>query len=480
MSARSFTAALVGLLAGATVFALLLHWQAAGFQSLAGLHLLGNVLLARDGQLSLETQLTMFPPLSFMIVWAETVVFPALKAQAVLLSSAMLCAALGAIIFMLMRRAHYSIRGSIALTLLVMANPLVLRAAADGPGLVLLLFGMLALALGAFGLPRQQRVNDLILISLALILASFAHIAGLVVALASLPCLALIIPKRQLVAYPGAAFLVLLFPVLFTLASFLYVNWIFTGEALHFLPNAMLQQGFVEALTPEGLLLAIGGSLAMSPLCFALIFYALPGSSLREAALALIMMLCAAPLIAFALRLEIAPTSLAVMAVPVAISCTVFWPKEQLNPQAPYLLLTVAFAAGTVVCALDRSDETTRWRIALGGKAVPSSQPEMEQLASHLTGKSILVDAGAMPAIVGIRGSAAGVESAESRAFRMAQINRQINSDIVVVRNPDSGSGSDLIGRTFPSLFEEGARDYTLIFAGTKWRAYARRNGASS
>ena len=469
---------------GAVLFLLLIGLQSLGYDSAGNRDMWGRALLANDGLSSLQDVVTRFPPLPFVATAALGALFPwpgptAPEVLAVMLACMLACGWL-----LLLARNEYSRIVCIGAVILLVSNPLFLRAVADGPGFVLLHWSIWLLALGMFNLRRTNRVNDVILISLALIVASFSHSFGLFLALSALPFLALVIPKDQLLTAPTAVFLVLLFPLIFTLAAFVYINWIFAGDPLYFLTvlnsegSGHLQDG-AGSRALGAVIIALIGVLVTCPPAAIILARSSGLLSFRIAVFGLLGLLLAASLLCSLFEMLPAISLVASLGVTLSAACAVSWPRERSRRGELLLLLAAGWIGGALFVFADPANDTVRWRSAHTGGVAAPPDAELEALGRYLQGYDvILFDGDAAPAVVAARGDAEGIWSGDSTLFEPGGEGPGIDADVIVVRSRYSSAGSDLVGQSYPDLFDEGRPGYRLAFDGAHWRAYAREEQA--
>jgi hypothetical protein len=465
----------------AALSAYMLRLQSLGFISRYDLDLWGRAMLANAGLISTGDMVTSYPPLRYVAAMGLDAVFPALGWTNIALLSALLGGGLAASWFAAFRVRGFGIARAALVTLLLVANPLFLRTVAEGGGFVVLQVGVWLLALGMLNLRRANRVNDTILVALGLGIIAFSHPFGLAVAFAALPFLALVIPSEQLDKSPLSVFLMLLFPVLFSIAGFLYINWIFTNDPFNFVTTTSRDSASIGFPVNGGLAtngaigaaLAAGGILAVCPVGVMMWVRTRKQVPLHLALLALGGTLLAAT--ALASGFGIAPDlGLTVgLAVAVAAACVAMWPKGVERSRTILLALLGGLIGGGIVAAIDRSGETARWRDAMLGQVVGPSNPELARLGQVLRGEDdILFDAESAPIVVAERGSVDGISSASSETFQMKVLLRDFNDNVLVVRSSRSSVGSDRLGRALPTLFDDGMPGYRLLFDGATWRAY--------
>jgi membrane protein XagC len=464
----------------AVLFAYMLRLQSLGFISTYDLDLWGRAMLANGGLISTGTMVTSYPPLRYVAAMGLDAMFPTIGRTNVALLSALLGGGLATSWFAAFRVRKFGVARAALVTLLLVANPLFLRTVAEGGGFVVLQVGVWVLALGMLNLRRAHRVNDTILVAIALCIIAFSHPFGLAVTFAALPFLALVIPSEQLDKSPLSVFLMLLFPVLFSIAGFLYVNWVFTNDPFNFIATTSRDSasigfpgGGFATNGAIGTVLAAGGILAACPVGVMMWVRTRKQVPLHLALLALGGTLLAATVLASGFG--IAPDlSLTVgLAVAVAAACVAMWPRGAERSRTILLALIGGVIGGGIVVAIDRSGETARWRDAMLGHAVGPPNSELARLGRTLRGENdILFDAISAPIVVAERGSVAGITSASSESFQMKVLLRDFDDNVLVVRSSRSSVGSDRLGRALPTLFDDGMPGYRLLFDGTTWRAY--------
>ncbi|WP_239805447.1 hypothetical protein [Croceicoccus hydrothermalis] len=451
-----------------------------GFVSASDLDLHGRALLGLSGSLSFASIVTAFPPVPYIAAVMFGYVFPDGGTSGL----SLLSAGLSALLALAWYRA-FTINGlsrweAAAASGALLFNPVFLRAAGEGIGFVVLHWGFWLTALGAFGLRRGERVNDLMLISVGLCIMAFAHPYGLILVFASVPFLALVMPADRLRAAPVALYLILLFPVIFALLSFLYINWVFAFDPLSFV-DAISREAAGLGANPSGrsvpapwqaVALGAAGLFAVCPAAVSM-FYAAKGMApLRYAVMALLLSLLGAMILAFAFGLFPSPAVAASLGVTAAACCVARWPLNRLR-RVELLLLVAGAVGGGVLILADGSPETERWKAAALHRPVPVADPELAGVARVLRGRAgILFDAEAAPAVIALRGDPDGIWTSEDRPFTLASLRGQTDAHMLVVRDSGSVYGSDRVGRIFPDLYDDGHPGYDLVYDGPRWRVY--------
>ncbi len=461
------------------LFVYLLHLQSLGFVSTYDLDLWGRALLANGGLMSTGDIVTSYPPLRYVATRGLQTIFPALGQPTVALLSALLAGGIATSWFAVFRVRRFGVVRAALVTLLLVANPLFLRTVAEGAGFVVLQFAIWMLALGMLNLRRGNRVNDVMLVAIALLIIAFSHPFGIILAFAALPFLALVVPSEQLDRTPLSLFLMLLFPVIFSIAGFVYVNWLFTGDPFHFVTaigteetSLSLGGSYSAASIAIGTLLTAVGILAACPVGVMMWIRTRNQLPLHLALVSLGGMLLAAT--ALALGFNVAPPLGLVVALAVGIgaACIAMWPRGVERSRAILVTLIAGMIGGGIFVAFDYSD-STRWRDVMVGHSVSPRYPELASLGEALRGQNdILFDAESAPVVIAERGSVAGIWSAATENFQLKVLLRNFNDNILVVRSSASVLGSDRLGRAIPTLFDDGMPGYRLFFDGPTWRAY--------
>lgn len=466
------------LLALAVLAGVLAHLHANGFRSPVNMDLLGFTLLTSSGQISFPDVMISYPsaPLALMIVlhWPLSL-FGAFMPSVL---SALLAALLVAGWFGGFRSTGLGQGASLGAAAMIGGNPLFLRAAAEGISALLPICGLWMLAKGMLNLRREPGVNNLILISFALVLLSASGPLGLVIALSSVPFLALIAASELIAQSVIGFYLVFLFPLAFSAGGFVFLNWMFSGDPLHFLKSGLASPG-VERLTeaaqmPAGMVaLTVAGTLLTS----ALALWGLVRHHRFEVAgrgfVAVLGTLVTAICIARLVHVLPAPALTASLGCGVTAACVPLWARHRSMRAIILPAVALSFVAGVLVLGLDASTGAARLRQAALMHRLGTSDPTTEGLAGVLRGKSgILFDASAAPAVVAERGSARGISGAQSHAFQLAALTHQLKSPVLVVRSVQSTKGADTLGRAFPELFRSGAPGYRLVFDSPTWRVF--------
>jgi hypothetical protein len=474
---RAATNTLAGLAVAVLAGVILAQLARHGFVAAEMTRLAGQAILNRDGQSALGDGLIAYPvlPAALMHLTSNPVFadlpLPGLAAVAIAgLIAFSWCQAL------VNRR--FPLWVALLCTLLLCANPLFLRALAAGPGRLLLILAFWMMGEGLHRFRAEGNAPDAALVGIGLMLMVWAHPAGLILAFAALPFLALAAPGDMLEKGTTGLFLLLLFPLGFTLLSLGYLNWLFVGDAwgaigaaaagfnaggttapLSFPAIALILTLYALVSTPVAVFLAVRNrrrSLITLPLL------SLVGTAIIGASFALMFG------VAYGVADALSP------AIAVAAIALARWPQPEAKvPFALAGLLLLGFVGGIGATVGDGSPEGGRLIAALSGKQMDGAFAAEAQLGRYLRGKQgVLIDADATPATVASRGSARGLITDADPKFSMALLSGTPHAPYVVARDIDQTNGTDRLVRRYPRLYADGADGFDLVYDHDGWRVY--------
>ncbi len=452
--------------------------MATGYTSDAMLDLWGRSLLAEANGLSTGAIVGTFPPLANSPIVLIATAAPG-HSEFLLASSVVV---LGSTLAFAWYRSFIAQQRGAVVAILVtsalVANPLFPRALVEGPGWMFLLWGVWLLLIGMMELRRGYRLNDVILVAVALPIIVLSHPLGPIVAIASVPFIVAVLPPSQVLGSLLGVLLTILFPCIFAIAGLVYVNWTFAGSPLDFLTEigqpVHSQTGSESQLLKTGIaLMTLGATL---PISVAFLFRSrkLGGLWLGEL-MALATLLCAI-LIGGLAGLLPGGALAGSLALPLLAATIRRWPLEPESNLALFVLLLIGFLGSGIAIWADTTKDNQRFIAAVMGRPFGPVNAEHAALAEALQDVNhVIFDAEVEPAIVALRGSAHGIVAAHHREFRLAMLKQSVSAPAVVIRDPHSPSGADRIGMKFPQLFAKGLPGYSRTFDGSTWRIYEAR-----
>lgn len=304
-------------------------------------------------------------------------------------------------------------------------------------------------------------------------------------ALAMAPWLALIAPQDMLRRAPLSFYLVCYLPFLFAVATWMYLNYLFFGDALLFVRDVRsafrgsyaqaalqpwLQQAAARPWWPP-LWLALAGLVTAPVLLLARCtrlsstwrwVLAATGTVIGAGALATWVRFAAQPL--DFLTLLLAPMALVLGDL-----------RHRFRWLALALLLAGAGASGWVI-AQTGSSTTRDWVGALWAPVAPR-HPDAARLGAWLAEARLptLIDDRASYAVIAARGDAQGLILPFDPRFKRALEDPLQMPAQVVVADPASQAGAlDSVNRRLPQLWRQGLPGYSLVYRQGSYRVWRR------
>jgi hypothetical protein len=442
-----------------------------------------GALIAGDGGLSLGRIVAAYPTLPFIATVATEFVVPAGAPSPALLASAIVGLIAG-VWFIAFRRAGIALWPALTATALLVFHPALIQAATAGPSETLVALFLFMLGTALFDLRQRGAAPEVMLVSLALLGLAFSHPMGAAIACAIVPLLVFAV-RPMLVANSALNVIVaLVFPVVFSVAAFAYVSWIFPGNGWSFY-SAPAQSLSAWA---AGMASVFGVGLTGVPALDAAVAFTLA-------------LLLGAPL-AFAAGYRvrhrvplIAPPAVlagaTIAAAALSIGSGWFGDPAAVAVAAPVLCAVMVIR---IPAARERSGTMLTWLMLgwLGGAlALVLINPRVvlqigaagdpERLAAlnlgHATAEraGVMIDTDNAPAAVVGRATARDLLPPATEAFELSLLFHRLDAPFVAVPDPQSAAGiNDRINRAFPLLYRQGAADYRVVYANAVWRLYAR------
>ena len=461
---------------GGLSFAAAQMLAARGFSRGLTNDLIGMVLLGASAKIDTAQIISAYPPITYLTMLSLQKVTGLQGLAAARLLTALLAGALGAAWMASLLRARYKPLRAVVFVALLVLNPLFLRAVAGGPEFMLVLWGTWLLAANAFTLRATGGVNALILFSAALVILMFSMLLGAVFALAAMPFLLLAVPADIKGRSHVSAYMVLLFPVWFSLVSFAFVNWLLLHDALAFIPARLYEVSLRSDGIWQKAAMAAALGVISAPILAGLIARTRTRRLVRAPALGLAATLPLAG--ALAILVGATESIAAPLAPAIALSAAVAarWPLEVGRSRRVAVLLFAGLLGGCISLFLDRSN--AQFLDALLGTTRPAErQTGAGQLGHFLAGRSgVLFDAVTYPAVVAARGSAEGLITSADDIFSLSLLRKRIEPAAVsvAVAAPDLARNADAISRVFPDLYSAGVPGFRLVYDQDGWRVWTR------
>lgn len=373
------------------------------------------------------------------------------------------------------------------LALILLAQPPVQQAIAGGSAGPLAMLAFTLLVPAAVRMRHSGEVNAMAMVGVALALLMFSAASGAYLVLALLPFLVVLSPPALISRSAGGVLLVLLFPGLFMLAGYLYVNWIFGGSALAFAAGVdAVIRGAAANLGAHPWLLGWGRSVPGSLLAGAVMgIVSLPLLPValwrvvdRQAAFTLLMLslaVLAAITIGSLTRYLDHPARMLAYLVPICAMALSAARPTRLGKRLVLALALASLAGGWVVQGFQPSPTAAAWRLAMAGTDVASPLTQDDAAFGMLLRdyQDVALDAERSGMVVPARGGASGLVLTSTDRLKADILTGHLSTHYVAVQDPGSPRGlGDRIGRAFPTLWRDGPTGGTLVANRGPWRLW--------
>lgn len=390
-----------------------------------------------------------------------------------------------------LRRNHFQPAMAAILVLLVAAHPVFLWAVSTGTekSLSLLLFYLMCLAC-----IRMQRIGDLrAIIMLGGILSLFFFVdertAFLFIAL--LPLLPFLAPLRMLKTSIPSTFILITLPVTISVLAWIYLNWLFHGDPLHFMNSP--ESAFIGATQNANAspwLDAYGGQpfkafwlslglLLLSTPVFAWMLWRLRG---RMRLLISVAILGLHPLLAAAIATQLYfsehPLDFVFLTLAAFMAAVMLLPRtRQQTAWLPVVWLLASWAGGWLALSVKPTIEMQAWQQAFSGVEQPVADASDQRVGLWLAQNReiTLIDSRSGYRIIAARGDAEGMWLPFMHEFKLAERIYPSHVEQIVVANPlDPKGRHDRITSRFTDLYYFGQPGYRLVLDDPPWRVYRR------
>lgn len=408
-----------------------------------------------------------YPPLPDTLNLIATWLIPG-QVPAPLVLSAILASLLTMLWFANLRQnGGFGWIGAGILTTLLVLNPMFLRSFAEGPGMVLMLFGTWLYLRGLVNLRIRGSAPDIMKVGLGLVIAVVSHGYGLMIAAAALPCLMMSGRPDQLTNAPFGFLATMVFPVALAGVSLIFVGYVFD------LPIFTPQPGSGSVTAPRAVMVAI---LALLPASITAI---LLHSGLMRFWLPLVAglaTLLAATVMNVMLGLLTDPILIAAPYLCFAAVAIRFWPFTQRRGPIAAAMLTVSWVCCAILVTLPSNAVTSRWALAVLGHQVDNSERQAAaQVVNFLDGKTgVMVDIERSPELVIASNGVQGLTVAGQPRYDLAVRTRQSDADILVLRTAalNTNAERDRLARALGLTGFGVPPGYIVTFSAGPWQVY--------
>ncbi len=380
----------------------------------------------------------------------------------------------------------YSQRARIVMLALLALHPFSLWAASSGLHNTLVLFTFYLFCYGCYLVISIHDLRAVVLVAFMLAVLFFVDERTSIVFLALLPLIPFLAPKKMLGSSLVGVYSILIFPVAFTAAGWIYLNQVFHSNPWEFLQasEASFRGAFNQAENSPWLS-GLGGQwlvpatygLVFTILAFPFIPWVIWHYRQHRVRFAATLALVIHPVIAIALATSIFFLSdllnLLFLQIAIVMATILLMPRVR---QAKHLLILLAVGnlGGWLTLNWLPSHETRDWSKALAGnyQVIKDDLSELGLWLKDVRQPTLMDDRQLYRAIVA-RGNAHNLVLPFSHQFKNEMKRLQPTIEQVVVANPTRPvAAMDRVTQQFPALFWQGAPGYYLVYDSRDWRVW--------
>ena len=383
----------------------------------------------------------------------------------------------------------YPLWARLALVALLALHPYSLWAASSGLHNALFLLMFYVFCYGCYLIISIHDLRAVVLVSSMFAVLFFADERTMLLFLALLPLIPILAPSRMLGDSLVGIYSILAFPLVVAVGGWMYLNWVFHGDAWVFLQSP--EASFHGALShPESSawLSALGGQW-LAPLGLGLIFsvlaFPLPlwlawRYRRYHARLAAALALFLHPVLAVGLATSIFfltdLSGFLFLLVAATMAVILLMPRPQ-KINLMLVLLALGNLGGWLALNWQPSHEAVAWQRALAGDVQPV-RDDLIELGRWLgeNAQPTLIDDRTLYHAIVARGGAHNLILPFSHQFKNEMKRLQPSAQQIVVANPSRlVAAQDRVTQQFPELFWNGAPGYTLVYDTGEWRVWNRQ-----
>ncbi|ATX81456.1 hypothetical protein Ga0123462_0586 [Mariprofundus ferrinatatus] len=331
-------------------------------------------------------------------------------------------------------------------------------------------------------------------ISLSIILAVFFFVDGSAVFLfvALLPMLAVVAPRRLLMASPASIYFILSVPFFFSVLAWAWLNWIFESDFLYFVqdPESTYLGGYMEMFKYpwlvdfggeffQALIAATGYMLVAYPIIIYFLFSTWDEGLRFRASFVLFVH----PLLAIALATDQYYLSHP-MEILVLINASILAEITFLDMARKRVywsvisFLVVSLVGGWWIFMESADPNMNRWVDSFRTERVMIADEDGSLKLGRWLNENrrvTLIDERSGYKAMVARGDAEGLYLSFTSKFKIALNHEFPDVDQIVVPDPDSETGKkDKISQRYPLLYKEGMKGYRLVYKDNIWRVYRK------
>ncbi|MBA4742576.1 MAG: hypothetical protein H2060_07705 [Azoarcus sp.] len=378
-----------------------------------------------------------------------------------------------------------------AMVLLVAMHPVFLWAATGGTEKTLSLLVFYLMCVACVRLLRVGDVRSIIMLGAVLALYFFVDERTAFLFMALLPMLPFLAPMRMLRASMLSTFLLISLPSVIAVLSWVYLNWLFHGDPLHFLTSpesafigarqSIHETPWLKAYGGE-FFEALGATTLMALLTIPAFGWVLYRLRARRRMLVGMIILGLHPVLAAALATKSYfvehPLDFVFLALAAFMSAMLLIPKAwSRKPLAPICWLLVSWFGGWMALDVMPTRDMSSWRNAASGIEQRISGQAESRVGRWLDRNRLttLIDNRSGYQVIAARGDSDDLWLPFMHEFKLAERMRLAGAEQVVVIDPSHPRATrDRITSRYPSLYGGGQPGYALVLDEPPWRVYRR------
>jgi hypothetical protein len=383
----------------------------------------------------------------------------------------------------------YPLWTRLTMVALLALHPFSLWAASSGLHNALLLLMFYIFCYGCYLIISIHDLRAVVLVSSMFAVLFFSDERAMLLFLALLPVIPMLAPRHMLGDSLVGIYSILGFPLMIAAGGWMYLNWVFHGDAWVFLqsPEASFR-GALSQSENSPWLSALGGQW-LAPLGWALLFSALAFPlplwlALRyrryHTRLAASLALFLHPMLAVGLATSIFfiedLTNFLFLLVAATMAVILLMPRMR-KTRLMLVLLALGNMGGWATLNWQPSHEAHAWQRAIAGDALPVRN-DLIELGLWLKENNLptLIDDRTLFQAIAARGDAHNLILPFSSQFKNEMKRIQPSAPQVIVANPSRPvAAMDRVTQQFPELFWNGTPGYDLVYDTGEWRVWRRR-----
>ncbi|MCA0961752.1 hypothetical protein [Salipiger bermudensis] len=437
-----------------------------GFLSSATIQMWAKAIVLTDGPAVFRATDAFFPPLPFAIV----LVMQWLSGGTGIPLPHVLSAAVGGLLAVawyhnLLNRAAYDRVSAALVVLLLLLNPIFLRALSDGPSMMFLILGAWLFFRGLVNIRLFGTAPDMMKVGLALLIATMSHELGVLFALATLPALVLAARPSLMMVSPWGYLVSMFFPVVAAVLSLFFISAVLKTD---FFAVQMLSPDIAWA---DATFVAI---LCLLPVPLMVILRLLPQARFSMPLAGIVLTLAGMALLNRVYPVQPDPVLVAAPALGAIPVAARWWPRSALRALPLTALLLVSAALGGWAMGALGGPESRAWLQAARGGTVTNPVQEAAPVAAFLRDREqVFADVERHPDLVAALGHARNFIAAGDPAYdRVLFGGRPAGEFVVVGVDENAPVVRDRLLRALPRLKNNKDSRFDLVYNSENWMVY--------